>query len=90
MKRLIKFTTTLTLSAALSISQLTLNAEEFCIEECGIAYEETCSAPKLSPCTALGAVVLAAIVTVLIQGGFNSSGSHSHSNLSSNSSTPAK
>ncbi len=71
-----RFTTILSLFAALSLFQTPLQSEEFCIDDCGIAYENTCAAPQVSPCVALGVVVLAAITTVLIQGGFNS---HSHS-----------
>lgn len=64
MKKINKLVTLLLLTATLSSSIGTLNAQD---EYAGSGYVDSTSAPRISPTVALGTVALAAIIAVIVQ-----------------------
>ena len=71
----------LSLAAALAMltSSGNLIAAEYCIDNGGCGYDDSCRTSSLAPAIALGTIVVVAIVAVAVQ---NTSGhSHCHFNM---------
>lgn len=64
----------LTTLAMLGTSSLSLQADEFCVDNGGCGFNACCRSSSLAPAIALGTILLIAIVAVAVQ---NTSG-HSH------------
>ena len=90
MNKLKKLVAIVTMVATMGTSAAVLNADS-CGTDCGCAYDDCRSAPCISPTVALGAVAVAAIITIVVHnrkkssshssngGGSTATSSHSHS-----------
>ena len=61
-----KYALMLGMAAMLSTSANVLNADTCGSNDCGVAYEDCCSAPCISPTLVLGVLVVGGLVAVLV------------------------
>lgn len=78
MKRLKKMIAFTTLMAMLGSSVHSLSAQEYVSETAGYGYEQSRSAPELTPAIALGAIALIAIIAVAVQNSSHHGHGHFH------------
>lgn len=78
MKKLHKLVACLTLLAMFGFSARSLDAQQFVSETAGYGYEQSRTAPALTPAIALGAIALVAIIAVAVQNSHHGHHHHSH------------
>lgn len=62
----------------LGSSAASLHADDYCCDNGGYAYEESCRSSSLAPAIALGTIAVVAIVAVAVQNTSGHSHCHSH------------
>jgi hypothetical protein len=78
MKLTKKLFAVLSLMTLLFSSLTSLDAEEYCADNGGCGYTESCRTSSLAPAIALGTIAVAAIVAIAVQNTSGHAHCHSH------------